>query len=129
MSSNLPAANLDITLRSVSRANNGAGGTSINIPSPSGSQVGDVLLAQLVVSVATTNITPPFGWTMVTLIPSGSSVKEAVYYKVFTSSEPSSYTWTLSSSQAATGGISSFANVDLLNPINALSSRYNDCYI
>jgi hypothetical protein len=67
------------------------------------------------------NFTPPTGWTLLRMDISGFTLRQAVYYKVATSSEPASYTWTLSNSQAAAGGILAYTGVNTANPIDAHS--------
>ena len=114
-----------ITLRAVSTANNGAGSTGLTIAKPTGVVAGDVMIAQVVVNTASTTITAPSCWTLVRSTASGSAVIMATYSKVAGSSETSSYKWTLSAAQPATGGISDYMGVDNSKPVDASSGKVN----
>jgi hypothetical protein len=97
--------------------------TSLTLPVPAGIAAGHVMVAALDVRGGPT-ITAPAGWTLVRLDINGTVVRQAVYYRV-ASSEPASYTWTFSSSQAAAGGIAAFAGVDTATPIAAHGGQVN----
>ncbi len=114
-----------IMLRSVSTGNNMTGGVHLVLPKPSATIVGDMLIAQVVVSQANTSITAPAGWHLIRTTSSNTTLKMASFYKLASSSEPASYSWTLGSSQTATGGISDYTGVDGSNPIDASSGTVN----
>ncbi len=114
-----------IALRAIATGTNGAGSTSLTLAIPAGTQPGDVLITQAVVNSASTVITPPSGWTLIRTVKSSSSVEQSTFYKIVSVSEPASYTWSLGSSQPATGAIASFFGVDTLSPIDASSGKYN----
>jgi calcineurin-like phosphoesterase family protein len=114
-----------IALRSVSTATNGAGAASLSVTMPAGVQAGDVLVAEVVINNASTAITAPSGWQLILSTQSGSSVKEATFYRVASASEPASYAWGFGSSQPATGAICDFTGVDTSKPIDASSGKYN----
>ncbi|MGE5074176.1 MAG: DNRLRE domain-containing protein [Anaerolineae bacterium] len=126
-----PAAHFDvkaasgIALRAVSTATNGTGSTNLSMAAPTGIQAGDVLVAEVVVSGASTVITAPTGWQLILTTQSGSSVEEATFYRVASASEPVSYAWSFGSSQPATGAISGFMGVDTSRPVDASSGKYN----
>ncbi len=114
-----------ISLRSASTGTNGAGSTHLVLTAPTGTQSGDVLIAQVVINSASSVITAPSGWALVLATKSGSSVEEATFYKAATASEPASYTWTFGASQPATGAITSYSGVNAVAPIDAKSGKYN----
>ncbi len=114
-----------VSLQSVTTATNGAGATSLNLPKPSTTIAGDVLVAQIAVRGATTAVTAPVGWHLIRSTASSTAILMATYYKVTSSSEPGSYTWTFSASQPATGGISDFVGVSTSSPIDASSGKVN----
>lgn len=122
--SGVSASNL-ISLKSYKIANNGQGLNSLSILKPDSVVAGDVLIAQLVVNKVSTIVTAPTGWNVVLTTQTSTSAKQIVYYKVATSIEPNEYVWSFSSSQSATGAISSFVGVDNENPIDVSSGRYN----
>lgn len=114
-----------ITLRSTSQANNGAGSTSLTISKPTGAISGDVLVAQIIAGTPATTIAAPAGWTLIRRDNSNLMLGVALYYKVLTNNEPVSYTWGLSPSNIAVGGIAAYYNVDVLDPIEAHSGQFN----
>ncbi len=114
-----------ISLWAKTTANNGAGGTGLTIPKPSGTAAGDILVAQIVVNSGSTTITAPSGWQLIRSTASSVAMVMASYYKVATSSEPSSYHWTFSASQPATGGISDYIGVSTTTPIDGSSGKVN----
>src|SRR5207249_7158255 len=48
---------------------------------------------------------------------------KATYYKAAGSSEPSSYTWTLSASQHVSGGIQAYTYVNLSSPVDVSAGQ------
>src|SRR5205823_9232354 len=98
-----------------------AAATSIALSVPAGTQQNDVMLAQIDTkgsSGAVPAITAPAGWTLIRNDASGGAFQQALYSHVATSSEPASYTWTLSLSVAASGGIASYSGVDTTTPVD-----------
>jgi acid phosphatase type 7 len=109
-----------ISLRGASSAVNPTA-TSLVLPAPAGVQAGDVMIAQVDVRGGPT-ITPPAGWSTIRVDSNPTQMKAAAYYRVATASEPSSYTWTFSTSQAASGGIAAYVGVNTSTPIDTSSS-------
>jgi hypothetical protein len=101
-------------------ANNGAGATTLVINKPTGVAQGDVMLAT-VTAAGTGAPTTPSGWTVVKSI-SGTALRQATYYKVAGASEPASYSWSLGSSRAASGGIADYSGVNQTAPVDATAS-------
>jgi type II secretory pathway pseudopilin PulG len=117
----------------------GSGGSpgtnSLTIDRPAGLVAGDVMLAQLTVR---NNIcgaggnTPPAGWVLITTSPvstngclnSGTTISQAVYYKVAGGSEPATYTWNFNSGRS-TLGLAAFSGVDNTSPINVANGQVN----
>jgi hypothetical protein len=100
--------------------------SQISIATPSPIAAGDVLLGQITFSGgSSTSITAPSGWTLIDRQDNGTAVSQAIYYKVATSSEPASYTWTLSAAGRFAGGITAFRGADIANPIDAYGGQVN----
>lgn len=81
-------------------------GSDVVLSKPTGTVEGDVLVAFITVNwTSTPTITPPSGWTQVgTWGASGASSTHAgVWYKVAGASEPTSYTWTISTTMTDSG--------------------------
>lgn len=96
--------------------------TSMSIAKPTGTDVGDLLVAEIAAS-ANATITAPSGWTAASnaQVTSGNS-RYRVYWHIATASEPSSYAFTFSASGAHRGGIKTLRNTDRTNPINAAAT-------
>jgi hypothetical protein len=97
--------------------------TTLTIAAPAGAVAGDVEL-MAIATRANPAITPPTGWTLVRR-DSNSAMAQAVYRHVVGPSEPASYTWSLSSSQAAAGGIIAYAGVSTVTPVDVHGGQIN----
>ncbi len=102
---------------------------SISVPMPSGYQSGDLLLATMQSDYAG-NIGTPAGWTLINNDTNGQNydLTARSFYKIASSSEPTSYTWNLinpdldisNGGGAIVGGtLSIFRGVSTSNPIYA----------
>jgi hypothetical protein len=109
--------------RSGSTAQNSVfGGTTLTIKVPTGTSLGDVLVA-FVTSASTTAPTAPSGWTQVSAASTtftGGSL--TVYTHLAGASEPASYSWSLGSFVQASGAIGSYTGVDNATPVQVSSS-------
>ena len=102
--------------------NNGA--TIVQIATPTPRQVNDLMLATITVAGAPT-ITPPAGWTLVRVETSGSALRQAIYSRFVTASEPSTATFSLSSQFAAGAVVTLYRGVSTTTPVEAQSGRVN----
>jgi hypothetical protein len=108
-----------IVLRGATSAN---GQDTLTIAVPPGTTAGDVLVAQVADRSGTSSgIAAPAGWTLVDRRSGGSSIASAVYWKVATSTEPTTVTFDLrySSGVPMAGGIVGYSGVSTATPINA----------
>lgn len=116
-----------VSFRSSSQASVQSG--NLSIAQPAGTSSGDVMVATIAARPSSITVTAPSGWTLVRQVvqSSGSTLSLQTYYKVATSSEPSSYTWTMSTSGfvGASGGILSLSGADTSNPVDAESGQAN----
>jgi hypothetical protein len=135
-----PAAVAYVSGSSLTNAN-GSGSTTLSINAPSGLSFGEVLVAAITVQGGTnTTVTPPGAgggslddWTLIRRTNIGTTLSLLTYYRVIVNQdgdgsedEPSSYVWTFSSSQRASGGISLYQNVDTSNPVQTWSEASNN---
>jgi hypothetical protein len=92
--------------------------TDLEASKPSGTAEGDLLLA-FVCMRANPTITPPSGWALIEDVRNSALL--AVYYKVAGSSEPSTYTFSVSTtdSRPTALAIVRISGADTSNPINA----------
>ncbi|TML63972.1 MAG: hypothetical protein E6G22_05255, partial [Actinobacteria bacterium] len=97
-----------ITFRASATATAGSV-TSIAVPVPAGVAAGDVMLAQIAVR-STATITQG-SWTSVVRTTNGTVAQE-IFRRKATSSEPASYTFSISASSKATGAIAAYVGVD-----------------
>lgn len=98
--------------------------TEITINKPSGTIEGDFLIADISfkggTSVAT--ITPPTGWTLLARSDNDDMVGIASYWKIASSSDPSSWTWNFNVQTRGAGGITPFSGIDISDPFVAYST-------
>ena len=114
-----------ITLRAAATGNNGAGGSTLTIGLPAGTQSGDVMIAHVIVQTANNTITAPAGWKLVLRQDSSSAISTASYVHVAGSSEPASYTWSFGTTGQASGGIASYIGVNTTTPVDVAHAQYN----
>ena len=95
---------------------------AITINVPAGTTTDDVMLAAIAVGPSSTGIAAPAGWTLINRQDQAiaNSNSQAVYYRIATASEPTSYTWTFSGGaiNGTAGGIVTYRGVDTSNPID-----------
>lgn len=95
-------------------------GTVLTLNRPTGTLVNRLLLAAVTANSASITVTPPSGWTLLQNQSVGS-VQQNLYYRVATSADVStfSYSWSFSSAITASGILAVYANVDPGTPIIA----------
>jgi hypothetical protein len=117
-----------ITFQSKSE-NGNSNAAFLEINKPAGIVAGDFLIAQITVRGGTgTTITPPSGWTLVRRDDNGTTLAQAIYYKIVVTpgSEPMKYRWDFgpgANVQRASGGIIRYSGVDTANPIDNSSGN------
>jgi hypothetical protein len=104
-----------------------ASGTSCAIVPPDGAAAGDLMIAAIQCNAGAATFTAPSGWTLIrqTAGGSGTAVNLATYYRVATASEPTSYTWTISTGSAMFGAIHRVTNTSGATSIDASAGQYN----
>ncbi|HEX3568636.1 MAG TPA: hypothetical protein VHT70_03075 [Candidatus Saccharimonadales bacterium] len=114
------------TYRSSNTANTGAAAAgSLAVSLPAGVQVGDVLVAGLSVDGgAAVTITPPAGWTSIRTT-SGTSIQNAVYWRLVDGTEPSSYTWTFDTTRAASAVMGAYSGAYPFPPPSTAATTAN----
>jgi chitodextrinase len=117
-----PAPSSGIAMRAASFAATTA--TTLVIPVPAGTQAGDVMLA-VVADRGQPNVVAPSGWSNVRKDQNSTTMGQWIFVKVAGSAEPASYTFTLSASQAAAGGILSYTGVNTSSPIDTSGGQSN----
>lgn len=112
-----------IVRQAVSTVVNATATTSVTIPKPAGTTVGDVLVACLALNgggVSSSGV--PAGWTLIATATGVANPHVFGYYHVAGSAEPSSFTWGLSSSVANGAGIARYSGVRAASPIDAAAT-------
>ena len=94
-------------------------GATLTVTRPSGVALDDVLIGSIAVTPSSAAITPPSGWTLVRRTdnagPTSNSL--AIYRRVATGAEPTSYAWGISGANFTVGGIQAFTGVDTAAPV------------
>lgn len=98
--------------------------SAVTLDRPAGTVVGDVLVATISADLNPSVTQVPTGWTAMvnglSVNSSGSSgARLYSYYKVVTSSEPASYTWSLSAARKWGGGVTAYRGVDTATPLDS----------
>jgi hypothetical protein len=105
-----------ITFGGAATTVNTTASSSLTIPRPAGTAAGDVLVASLALNGSGV-ANAPFGWVQMAAVTSITNPKLYAYYRVATASEPASYTWSLTSAVANSGGVARYSGVDIANPL------------
>jgi hypothetical protein len=98
--------------------------TTLSISTPAGAEPGD-LEVMAIAARGAPRFTPPSGWTLVRQDTNGNTMTQATFTHVVGSNEPASYTWTLSSSQSAAGGIIAYDGVRTVSPVDVSGGQAN----
>src|SRR5208282_3402425 len=103
------------------------GATSDSISKPVSAQQGDLLIYYIAVAASSLTVTPPDGtWHLIKSgADSSGSISDSSYYKVAGGSEPSSYTFTLSTGAYGTSGMVAVRQEKQSAPIDANSFFYS----
>lgn len=108
-----------IVRESVSTVVNATATGQVSIPRPAGTVQGDLLVSCLALNGGgVTGSGVPAGWTLIAAVPGVTNPKVFGYYRVAGASEPATYTWTLSSVVANSGGIARYSGVDPVQPLD-----------
>ena len=94
-------------------------GLSLSINAPAGVVPGDILVAT-VGKTGSEFLGIPSGWTRIQHVGDSSTMDFGAFYHVVAGGDPSSYSfsWTGSTNRYATGGMTSYSNVDNDNPVD-----------
>lgn len=91
---------------------------SLTLSKPTGLVAGDVMIAQFAVRSESPSITPPSGWTFIRTDTSNFNGQSTLYWRIATSGEPSSYTWSSNVGDRTAGGILAYSGASS-SPIGA----------
>ncbi|TCS71891.1 concanavalin A-like lectin/glucanase superfamily protein [Sulfuritortus calidifontis] len=100
------------------------GSNSITLSYPAGLAADDVLIAQVAVRGNRT-ITAPAGWNQISRVNNGSTLTQAIFWKLAGASNPLSEVWRFSNSGRGVGAMAAYRGVDPFTPIDAFSARTN----
>src|SRR5579859_3784166 len=101
--------------------NQTSGATSLGLGKPSGVAAGEVEIATISVPSSAT-ISAPSGWTSLINTPLSTSLREASFWHVATSTEGTT-TFSFGASVAAAGGIAAYSGVDTTTIVDVAASR------
>jgi chitodextrinase len=95
------------------------------VPRPTQAQAGDVLVAAVTVRGGPT-VTGPAGWTKARADQNLTTMGQTIWVHTLASGDPSSWTWSFSSLQAAAGVIGAYSGVDATDPVISDGGQVND---
>jgi PKD repeat protein len=112
----------NITAGAISTAGSSTAINAIALNKPSGTSAGDVLVASITADNNPTMAAVPTGWTPLVNALSVNSAASAgarifSYYHVVAATDPSSYSWSLSSAQKWSAGVSAYRGVNTATPL------------
>ncbi len=117
-----PIASAAVTYGSVSTASGKGKTSSKDVPLPAGVVAGDALFAQIAADRGTSlTITPPPGWTLVDRVNRSDVVAQAIFVRIATDAEPSTYTFSFNPSAKVSTAIIRLRGVDASAPVEAKS--------
>ncbi len=111
-----PPTNAAVVFEEFTEQKEGSGDTATAINTPLGTSEGDLLIAVVVVDGNDT-ISPPGGWNEISMGVSGNRVAVGVWWKMASSSEPTSHAFTWNDTEQFFGWIMRFTGHDPSNPI------------
>jgi Calcineurin-like phosphoesterase len=103
---------------SVSRA-------TIGMARPNGTAVGDVLVASVGTNADATILPSDQGWTVVRDDVITGALRQAVYVRAVTSTDPTMYQWTIPEGTRRIGGITAYRGVNSAQPVDASDATMN----
>jgi hypothetical protein len=107
----------------VSTVVNGSATSQVTVARPAGTVAGELLVACIVLNGGSQAANgAPAGWSTIASVPGTTNPRVYGFYRVSGTSEPASYTWTLSSSVKNAAGIARYTGVDPLQPLHGPSS-------
>lgn len=112
-----------IALRSSSSSS--TSGWSVSVAKPVGTARGDVLVARVANQGDVTAQMSAEGWATVGSTQSAVFLKSVVMVRVATSTEPSSYTFDVSTRSNLVASIAAYDNVDTEHPVDTFAGRVN----
>ena len=115
------------TLRSASAADNGATSASLTLSRPAGVSSGDVLVAAVAARVDSGAAFAQVGWAQVRRDdcsgPNQTQLAQALYVRVATGSEPSSYTFSFPQTTGAAGSVLAYRGADAARPVDTNAGK------
>lgn len=98
----------------------------ISLSRPAGTAAGNVLVAAIATNSDATIRPSDNGWTVVSDTVLTGAVRQAVYVRVVTASDPSLYQWTIpEGTRRITGGITAYSGVATNQPVDGSNVRTN----
>ena len=98
------------------------GATSVSVTKPTGVQANDLLVAHVMVTGNVTASIAGSGWTAVTSATAANAATQASFYKIAGGSEPASYSFTWTGSQAAAATVTAYYGVKSSSPLDLFSA-------
>lgn len=107
-----------VAQRTATSTNTGSSAaTSLVLNAPTGTSSGDYMETILTLNGGSgITVTPPSGWTLLNRTNNTTVLGQAIYYRIAGGSEPSTYTWTITSCFAS-AVMNGYTGVDNNNPI------------
>jgi len=102
-----------------------SGAASNPIAVPSGTAVGDIMVACLGYRGNVVGITPPSGWTLISRTNEVTHMSLSMYYRAFVAGD-TSFTWTFALNVNAASVIVSYSGCDTTSPVDVSATQTNN---
>ncbi|MDQ0755116.1 PKD domain-containing protein [Arthrobacter sp. B3I4] len=128
-----PPPSSGITVGAATTASATTASSTVTLNKPAGAAAGDVLVASITADLAPT-ATAPAGWTAIVNglginSSSSSGAKVFSYYHVVGTSDPGSYSWTLSTAVKWGAGVTAYRGVNNTTPLDSsVATAVNTSY-
>jgi prepilin-type N-terminal cleavage/methylation domain-containing protein len=109
---------IDVVFEEFTEAKLSSNDSSLDIPVPSGTNVGDLLIAMVALDGSLDGLTAPADWNQLVLESQSGRMHLGVWWKIATGSEGATYTFTWDSSEQAYGSVMRFTGHDPSSPID-----------
>lgn len=99
--------------------------TTLTVDTPGSVEADDVLVAAISMR-APRDVTPPAGWSLVREDTSGTTIRQSIFVRTATGSEPADHTWTFAEPvSTAVGGIIAIEGLDPVSPVDVSGGQTN----
>ncbi|MCA1844503.1 MAG: metallophosphoesterase [Actinobacteria bacterium] len=114
-----PAPEAGLITRVGSSSNSAAKAKSLTLGRPLDTAPGQTMLASIVIGGHDPVLGAPDGWTVLRQDALSDELGQTIYVKIAGEAEPAAYTWNFAERHQIAGGLTTYAGVDTVQPVDA----------